>query len=60
VPHQLLRIDVPCAGCRARACPVEGHPCLAGVTVEDVVRALDRLAPLPPRPASGLVAAVGR
>jgi ADP-heptose:LPS heptosyltransferase len=40
VPHELLYVDVPCAGCRARVCPVENHPCLSGVTVADV---LDRL-----------------
>ena len=45
VPHELLLRDVPCAGCRARACPVEGHPCLAGVTVDDVLAAVERLAP---------------
>jgi ADP-heptose:LPS heptosyltransferase len=46
VPHELLCVDVPCAGCRARVCPVEGHPCLEGVGVEDVVAAVQRLAPL--------------
>jgi ADP-heptose:LPS heptosyltransferase len=46
VPHELLYLDVPCAGCRARACPVPGHPCLGGVTVDDVVAAVERLAPL--------------
>jgi ADP-heptose:LPS heptosyltransferase len=43
VPHELLRLDVPCAGCRARTCPVPGHPCLAGVGVDAVLAALDRL-----------------
>lgn len=46
VPHELLYRDVPCAGCRARVCPVEGHPCLGGVSVEDVRAALERLAPV--------------
>jgi ADP-heptose:LPS heptosyltransferase len=46
VAHELLFVDVPCAGCRARICPVPGHPCLGGVAVADVVRAVDRLAPL--------------
>jgi ADP-heptose:LPS heptosyltransferase len=46
VPHELLFAEVPCAGCRARICPVEGHPCLSAVTVPDVVRAVDRLAPV--------------
>jgi ADP-heptose:LPS heptosyltransferase len=46
VPHELLYVDVPCAGCRARNCPVAGHPCLGGVAVVDVLRAVERLAPL--------------
>jgi ADP-heptose:LPS heptosyltransferase len=46
VEHELLYVDVACAGCRARECPLDGHPCLAGVTVGDVVGAVDRLAPL--------------
>jgi ADP-heptose:LPS heptosyltransferase len=46
VPHVLLHADVPCAGCRARNCPVEGHPCLGEVTVEDVLAAVERLAPV--------------
>jgi len=47
VPHVLLYAPVPCAGCRARICPVEGHPCLERVTVQDVVAAVDELAPRP-------------
>ncbi|HEV8153614.1 MAG TPA: glycosyltransferase family 9 protein [Solirubrobacteraceae bacterium] len=47
VRHELLHVDVPCAGCRARACPVPGHPCLAGVGVGRVLAALARLAPTP-------------
>jgi ADP-heptose:LPS heptosyltransferase len=46
VPHELLYEDVPCAGCRARVCPVEGHPCLGGVTVDEVLIALNSLAPI--------------
>jgi ADP-heptose:LPS heptosyltransferase len=46
VPHELLFVDVPCAGCRARECPVPGHPCVDEVTPADVLAALDRLAPL--------------
>jgi ADP-heptose:LPS heptosyltransferase len=42
VPHELIYVDVPCAGCRARVCPVSGHPCL-GVAPADVARAVDRL-----------------
>ena len=29
VPHELLFVDVPCAGCRARVCPVARAPCLS-------------------------------
>jgi ADP-heptose:LPS heptosyltransferase len=44
VPHLLLgRQDVPCAGCRARDCPVSGHPCLSSIVVRDVVSAVERL-----------------
>ncbi|HZB77236.1 MAG TPA: glycosyltransferase family 9 protein [Solirubrobacteraceae bacterium] len=46
VPHALLYVDVPCAGCRARTCPVPGHPCLGGVAVADVADAVERLAPV--------------
>lgn len=49
VPHELLLTAVPCAGCRARACPVPGHPCLDEVAPEAVLAALDRLAPTPDR-----------
>jgi ADP-heptose:LPS heptosyltransferase len=44
VRHELLYIDVPCAGCRARECPVPGHPCLEGVGVADVVAAVEAVA----------------
>lgn len=44
VPHELLRRPVPCAGCRARRCPVPGHPCLDDVSVAAVLAALERLA----------------
>jgi ADP-heptose:LPS heptosyltransferase len=45
VPHELLSVEVPCAGCRARVCPVEGHPCVDGVEPEQVLAAVGRLAP---------------
>ena len=45
VPHELLYVDAPCAGCRARECPVPGHPCLEGVGVADVLAAVERLVP---------------
>lgn len=45
VAHVLLGDQsAPCAGSRARLCPVEGHPCLDSVAVEDVVAALHELA----------------
>jgi ADP-heptose:LPS heptosyltransferase len=43
VPHELLHRPVPCAGCRARDCPVAGHPCLGNVPVGAVLLALARL-----------------
>jgi ADP-heptose:LPS heptosyltransferase len=43
VPQVTLNERVPCAGCRARDCPVPGHPCLSGIGVEDVLDALDAL-----------------
>ncbi|MEV5235005.1 glycosyltransferase family 9 protein [Streptomyces pseudogriseolus] len=44
VPHLLLGDqDAPCAGSRARRCPVPGHPCLDTVTALDVVAAVDKL-----------------
>jgi ADP-heptose:LPS heptosyltransferase len=45
VPHELLYVDVLCAGCRARVCRVVGHPCLKGIKAPDVLQALDRLVP---------------
>jgi ADP-heptose:LPS heptosyltransferase len=44
VPYVRLGLPVPCAGCRARVCPVEGHPCLDPVPVADVVEAVTGLA----------------
>ncbi len=44
VPHVLLgNQEIPCSGCRARTCPVEGHPCLSGVPVPAVIAAVDAL-----------------
>jgi ADP-heptose:LPS heptosyltransferase len=43
VAHELLHRPVPCAGCRARDCPVPGHPCLGAVPVSAVLLALARL-----------------
>jgi ADP-heptose:LPS heptosyltransferase len=44
VPHVLLGDqEIACAGCRARTCPVPGHPCLSSVSVDDVLHALAEL-----------------
>ena len=44
VPHVLLGLqEIACAGCRARTCPVEGHPCLGAVTVGQTVAAVAHL-----------------
>lgn len=46
VPHALLGDHgVACRDCRARACPVPGHPCLSSVSVAEAVAAVDALAP---------------
>jgi ADP-heptose:LPS heptosyltransferase len=44
-PHTPARVvlgdqTAPCAGTRARACPVPGHPCLSDVAPGDVARAV--------------------
>jgi ADP-heptose:LPS heptosyltransferase len=36
---------VPCAGCRARVCPVPGQPCLRDVTPERIADAVATLVP---------------
>lgn len=38
----------PCAGTRARTCPVPGHPCLDGIAPDAVVRAVEQLVARPP------------
>ncbi len=44
VPHVLLgNQQIACAGCRARTCPVAGHPCVDTLAPEDVADALERL-----------------
>lgn len=44
VAHRLLGDQaIACAGCRARVCPIPGQPCLAGVGVRDVLRAIASL-----------------
>lgn len=43
VPFRLLQREVPCAGCRARECPVPNHPCMSGITAEEALHALREL-----------------
>jgi ADP-heptose:LPS heptosyltransferase len=44
VPHVLLGdMNAPCAGTRARVCPVPGHPCLSSVSPTEVLAAVARL-----------------
>jgi ADP-heptose:LPS heptosyltransferase len=55
VAHVLLGDQhAPCRDTRARECPVPGHPCLSGITPEEVVSAVRRLgarpAPVPVGP----------
>jgi ADP-heptose:LPS heptosyltransferase len=46
VPTVLLGdLDIECAGCRARTCPLPGQPCLAAVTPDAIRRAVDTLVP---------------
>jgi ADP-heptose:LPS heptosyltransferase len=44
VPHAILNAPVPCAGCRARVCPVAGHPCVDELPLAAVLDAVERLA----------------
>ncbi|HKT67767.1 MAG TPA: glycosyltransferase family 9 protein, partial [Burkholderia sp.] len=43
VPHRALNVDVPCRNCYRSVCDQPGHPCLLGVSVEDVVSATHAL-----------------
>jgi ADP-heptose:LPS heptosyltransferase len=46
VPHVLLGDqDAPCAGTRARVCPVPGHPCLCSVSPAEAADAVEELVP---------------
>ena len=45
VPHVLLgRLDIACAGCRCRTCPIDGQPCLDPFTADAVMTSLSELA----------------
>lgn len=39
--HTVLMHRVPCQGCRLTECPVEGHPCMTGITVDQVWQAVE-------------------
>jgi ADP-heptose:LPS heptosyltransferase len=56
VPHAILDAAVPCAGCRARECPVPGHPCIDALPLAAVLAAVERLA-TPAAPAPGAATA---
>jgi ADP-heptose:LPS heptosyltransferase len=44
VPYVVLGDQqAPCAGTRARTCPVVGHPCLDGIAPDAVVAAVEQL-----------------
>ncbi len=43
VTHRLLFDTVPCAGCLQSICPQPGHPCLARVSAERVLQAVQEL-----------------
>jgi ADP-heptose:LPS heptosyltransferase len=40
---EIVRHHVVCAPCRRESCPVDGHPCMAGVAAERVAEAALRL-----------------
>ncbi|MGC9951206.1 MAG: glycosyltransferase family 9 protein [Bryobacteraceae bacterium] len=40
--HSVLRHDVPCAGCLCTECPVAGHPCMTGISVDEVWKIVGR------------------
>ena len=51
VPHIVLGDQAaPCRGSRARSCPILGHPCLSGVSPEQVAAAVSRLVAITSRP----------
>jgi len=53
-PHELLYAPPPCAGCRARVCPLAEQICLDRIGVGEVTAAALRLAASPSTPVSAL------
>jgi ADP-heptose:LPS heptosyltransferase len=48
VPHVLLgRQDIGCRNCRARSCPIPGHPCVSAVGPHDILAAVAALSTPP-------------
>jgi ADP-heptose:LPS heptosyltransferase len=45
--HIVLRAVVPCEGCGVETCPVPGHPCMTGLSVDQVFDSVRRLAGQP-------------
>lgn len=41
--HIVLRFPVACEGCRHTLCPLTRHPCMRGITVDDVWAAVTRM-----------------
>ena len=42
-PRTVLYDPEPCSPCFLRTCPVAGHPCLAKIGVERVLREVERI-----------------
>jgi hypothetical protein len=38
----MLYRDVVCAGCNQIECPVAGHPCIVGITADDLIDAIEQ------------------
>ncbi len=54
VPNRVLGDQhAACRGTRARECPIEGHPCLSGISAAEVVSAVRQLAGFPTHGATG-------
>lgn len=46
--HQVVDHPVPCAGCQAVTCPVAGHPCMTGISVDQVWARVELVLAEPP------------
>ena len=47
--HEIIRESPPCEGCHALVCPVEGHPCIAEIMVDEVWSAVEQVLGQPDR-----------